>query len=299
MSGNGVMAEVTGNEGRWTFDGALVRIVPGNGRGVHRLRRILGELEVPLEAVAGIAYEPGKKGGVLRVRLRQGADPLVQAAGNALDESSDPYRLSLDRDAAALAEYFVDEVRNTLQIEQIGTGPVDRYLLPGPSVPLRASGGEGSVTFDGETVRLDWSWMAEGSKQKAGPKQFTLADVLKVELHPSVGLDEGHLRFHMKDQGAPPKPKHDPYCLTLWGTKKEGASAIAVAAAVVARLPHPSAPPSDDVPALPEAAAPEPAAADDHDVLLRRLRELGDLHKEGILTDEEFATAKQALLRRF
>jgi hypothetical protein len=31
---------------------------------------------------------------------------------------------------------------------------------------------------------------------------------------------------------------------------------------------------------------------------LRRLRELGDLHRDGILTDEEFATAKQALLRQ-
>ena len=296
------MAEVTGNEGRWTFDGDLLRIVPGNGRGVHRLRRILGELEVPLEAVAGIAYEPGKKGGVLRVRLRQGSDPLLQAAGNALDDSSDPYRLNLDKDASALAEYFVDEVRNALQIERVGTGPVDRYLLAGPSVPLRASGGEGSVTFDGETVRLDWSWMAEQSKQKAGPRQFALADIVKVELHPSVGLDEGHLRFHVEDQPAPLKAKHDPYALTLWGTRKEGASAIAVAAAVVARLPHPSAPPPADVPALPEATAAEPepsAPGDDHDVLLRRLRELGDLHREGILTEEEFATAKQALLRRF
>ncbi|TDC83165.1 DUF4429 domain-containing protein [Actinomadura sp. 7K507] len=297
------MAEVTATEGRWTFDGDLLRIVPGNGRGVRRLRRVLGELEVPLEAVAGIAYEPGKKGGVLGVRLRQGADPLLQAAGNALDDSSSPYRLNLDRDASALAEYFVDEVRNALQIEQVGTGPVDRYLLVGPGVPLRASGGEGSVTFDGETVRLDWSWMAEQAKHDAGAKQFTLADIVKVELHPAVGLDGGHLRFHIKGQPAPPKPKHDPYCLSLWGTKKESASAIAVAASVVARLPHPGAPPAAaDVPALPEAApAPSepPPAGDDHEVLLRRLRELGDLHKEGILTEEEFTTAKQALLRRF
>ncbi|MBP8539492.1 SHOCT domain-containing protein, partial [Streptomyces sp. MK37H] len=31
----------------------------------------------------------------------------------------------------------------------------------------------------------------------------------------------------------------------------------------------------------------------------RRLRELGDLHQSGILTEEEFTTAKQAVLRRF
>ncbi|MEO3809388.1 SHOCT domain-containing protein, partial [Sphaerisporangium sp. B11E5] len=40
------------------------------------------------------------------------------------------------------------------------------------------------------------------------------------------------------------------------------------------------------------------APGDDPDALLRRLRELGELHREGVLTEEEFTTAKQALLRR-
>jgi hypothetical protein len=31
--------------------------------------------------------------------------------------------------------------------------------------------------------------------------------------------------------------------------------------------------------------------------MLRRLRELGELHRAGVLTDEEFTAAKQALLR--
>ncbi|MCW8217736.1 SHOCT domain-containing protein, partial [Streptomyces griseolus] len=39
-------------------------------------------------------------------------------------------------------------------------------------------------------------------------------------------------------------------------------------------------------------------AADDHDALLRRLRELGQLYEAGILTDDEFSTAKQAILKR-
>ncbi|MDV9201832.1 SHOCT domain-containing protein, partial [Streptomyces sp. Wh19] len=53
--------------------------------------------------------------------------------------------------------------------------------------------------------------------------------------------------------------------------------------------------------AAPEATAPAaPAPAppgDDHDVLLRRLRELGELHRSGVLTDDEFAVAKQAVLK--
>jgi hypothetical protein len=40
------------------------------------------------------------------------------------------------------------------------------------------------------------------------------------------------------------------------------------------------------------------AAEDDHDALLRRLRELGERHHTGVLTDEEFTLAKQAVLKR-
>jgi hypothetical protein len=45
-------------------------------------------------------------------------------------------------------------------------------------------------------------------------------------------------------------------------------------------------------------APPEPPTEDGHDALLRRLRELGELRKEGVLTDEEFTLAKQAVLKR-
>uniref|UniRef100_UPI001EE7D18D SHOCT domain-containing protein n=2 Tax=Streptomyces TaxID=1883 RepID=UPI001EE7D18D len=48
----------------------------------------------------------------------------------------------------------------------------------------------------------------------------------------------------------------------------------------------------------PERPAPPGPAEDDHDALLRRLRELGELHRSGILTDEEFTLAKQAVLKR-
>jgi hypothetical protein len=42
-----------------------------------------------------------------------------------------------------------------------------------------------------------------------------------------------------------------------------------------------------------------PARSDHHDVLLRRLRELGELHRDGVLTDEEFTLTKAAVLRGF
>jgi hypothetical protein len=73
-----------------------------------------------------------------------------------------------------------------------------------------------------------------------------------------------------------------------------------VAAAVQARLPHPARATGDDVTdARPELPSPPVASAEDHhDALLRRLRELGELHRTGVLTDDEFALAKQAVLKR-
>jgi hypothetical protein len=89
-------------------------------------------------------------------------------------------------------------------------------------------------------------------------------------------------------------PKYDPHSVELWGFKKDPLMAL-VAAAVQARLPHPAAP-VERKPLPP--APPEPPAEDGHDALLRRLRELGELRKEGVLTDEEFTLAKQAVLKR-
>ncbi len=290
-------------DGTWTFDGELLRIVPGRDRSVKKLRQLLGEVRVPLEAVAGIAYEPGKKGGRLRLRLREGADPFNQAAGGRIADAADPYQLVVDADRTGAAEYFVDEVRNALVIEQVPDGPSERYLMPGPALPVVVPAGDGTATFDGESIRLEWNWATEEAKKSAGPQRIALKDLNGVEWFPTAGLENGYLRFHPKGV-APHKlaPKHDPSCLVLWGFDKETRTTALLVAAILARLPHPSGarlPAAAESPAIEATAPAAPAGGDDPDSLLRRLRELGDLHKDGVLTDEEFTTAKQALLRRF
>ncbi|MEU9605318.1 DUF4429 domain-containing protein [Streptomyces sp. NPDC048057] len=316
------MAEIIQKDGTWTFDGDTVRIVPGFDKGVGLLRRTLGELAVPLEAVAGASFEPGRRSGRLRLRLRNGADPLLQLTGGRLRDGSDPYALSVDNDRSGVAEYFVDEVRNALVIEQIDADPTWRYLLPGPPLPISASAGDATVDFDGEQIRLTWNWKTEESKASGGPRTVDLVDVHSVDWQPSGGLENGFLRFGVaKDRSATPA-KYDPYAVDLWGFRKDPLMAL-VGAAVVARLPHPYAPAEPaaalaaPAPSLTKAATPEvpPAAAadsadgkadggdrgdrgDETDALLRRLRELGELHRTGILTDDEFSTAKQALLKR-
>ncbi|MGW8062773.1 DUF4429 domain-containing protein [Streptomyces ziwulingensis] len=292
------MAEIIQKDGTWVFDGDTLRLTPGRDRNVGLLRRELGELAVPLTALAGISFEQGKKSGRLRLRLRDGADPLLHATGGRLTEPHDPYQLAVEADRYGVAEYVADEVRNALLLDRVPSGPVDAYLLPGPAVPLSVSAGDGVASFDGECVRLEWKWQAEEAKSAAGPRVLPLDDIVAVEWRPSVGLENGHLRFTVRAAPSKVPPKYDPNAVELWGFRKDPLMAL-VAAAVQARLPHPAAPavPEDARPAG-EAPVPAGAAGDDHDALLRRLRELGELHRSGVLTDEEFAVAKQAVLKR-
>ncbi|MEV7910426.1 MULTISPECIES: DUF4429 domain-containing protein [Streptomyces] len=291
------MAEIIQRDGTWTFDGDTVRIVPGGK--AHPVRQALGETAVPLEAVAGISFEPDRKGGRLRLRLRGGACPVLRAADGRLKDGADPYALTVEKDRTGVAEYFVDEVRNALLIEQVPDGPVDRFLLPGPALPVSGGGGDGTASFDGETVRLTWNWKAEESKTSAGPTSFPLSRIAGVRWLPAIGLENGYLRFEPAEGPSAAPPKYDTYSLDLWGMSKKEYTAVVVAAAVLMRLPGARAVPAapEAPPALTKAAGPAAPPAGDHDALLRRLRELGELHRAGVLTDEEFSTAKQAVLR--
>ncbi|MER5210434.1 DUF4429 domain-containing protein [Streptomyces sp. NPDC002838] len=291
------MAEILQKDGTWTFDGDALRLTPGRDKNVSLFRKTLGELTVPLGALAGISFEQGKKTGRLRLRLRDGSDPLLHATGGRLTEPHDPYQLTVESDRYGVAEYFVDEVRDALLLDQVPADPVDTYLLPGPAVPLSVSAGDGTARFDGERVRLDWNWKTEDAKAAAGSRVFVLADISAVEWQPAVGLENGYLRFTVRNAPTKAPPKYDPNSVELWGFKKDPLMAL-VAAAVQARLPHPAAAAPKDVrPPRPEPTAPS-TGEDDHDALLRRLRELGELHRTGVLTDEEFAMAKQAILKR-
>ncbi|MGJ5896772.1 DUF4429 domain-containing protein [Streptomyces sp. V2] len=290
------MAEIIQKDGTWVFDGDRLRLTPGHDKNVSPLRKELGELTVPLQALAGVSFEQGKKNGRLRLRLRDGADPLLLAAAGRLAEPHDPYQLVVESDRYGVAEYLVDEVRNALLLEQVPGTPVDAFLLPGPAVPLSVSAGDGSASFDGDVVRLEWNWKTEDAKSAAGARQLAIGDILGVEWVPAAGLENGHLRFTVRGAATKAPPKYDPNAVELWGFKKDPLMAL-VAAAVQARLPHPAAAPVTAVPAAEPAPVPA-AGGDDHDALLRRLRELGELHRDGVLTDDEFAMAKQAVLKR-
>ncbi|MET8001890.1 DUF4429 domain-containing protein [Nonomuraea glycinis] len=280
------MAEMAVSDGVWTFNGETLRVVPGSGRDVHELRKTLGELVISIEAIAGVTFEPSRKGGHLRLRLRKGADPLTDAVAGSLAAPADPYRLAIPKGRTGAAEYFADEIRDVLTVWQTPSAPSEEFLLPGPAVPITASAGDGTVHFDGERVRLEWTPFAGSAKDEAGPQEFALADLAGVEWKPLTGMGYGSLRFRLKGEGPDKPPQKDPRCVS-WGIQKFGGTTALVAAAVLARIPRGLA-------ELP----PPPSTPGETETVLRHLAELGELHRSGVLTDEEFSTAKQALLRR-
>lgn len=292
------MAEISVPDGSWTFDSEILRIVPGGDSDVHELRKTLGELEIPLAAISAASFEPSRKGGNLQLRLRPGADPLTDVVSGRLSGSVDPYRLAVPKGRTGAAEYLADEVRTHLMLDQVPSGPCETFLLPGPTVPVSASAGDGTVSFDGERIRLEWSVFAKSVKEEAGPQTFPLEDVEGVEWAPQTGIGYGRLRFRLRGGAPAVSPEKDLHCLS-WGVQRYGGSTALVAAAVLARLSHrPEEPPALPPPAQPDERQRRLAALEDHDALVRRLAELGDLHRSGVLTDEEFSSAKRSLLRR-
>ncbi|MFE6090751.1 DUF4429 domain-containing protein [Streptomyces massasporeus] len=294
------MAEIIQRDGTWAFDGDTVRITPGLHRSVPLFRQTYGEIAVPLAAVSGIVLEPERRRGRLRLRLREGADPLLQATCGRLPDAADPYRLTVDADRTGVAEYVAEEIRRALLLDRIPKEPAKAYLLPGPPVPVSVRTSDGTVSFDGTGVRIDWADTSERVKRATGPRIIGMGDLVRVEWLPHTGHEDGSLRFVTREtEFSKLPPEKDPYALDLWGSARRDLLAALVAAAVTARLPHPSTRAASGNGAPPSRAPVPPPAPDHHDVLLRRLRELGRLHHDGVLTDEEFARTKAVVLRGF
>ncbi|MER6976647.1 DUF4429 domain-containing protein [Streptomyces carpinensis] len=294
------MAEIIQRDGSWAFDGSTVRITPGLHRSVPLFRQTYGEIAVPLEAVAGVAYEPERRRGRLRMRLREGADPLLQATGGRLPEAADPYRLLVDLDRSPVAEYVAEEIRQALLLDQVPKEPAGTYLLAGPPVPVSVRSSDGTVSFDGTQVRIDWADTSDRVKRATGSRIIDLGDLVRVEWLPNSGHQDGLLRFVTRETAfSELPPEKDPYALDLWGSARRDLLTALVATAVTARLPHPSTRTGAGFADRIELVSAVPPPADHHDVLLRRLRELGRLYRDGVLTDEEFATTKAAVLRGF
>lgn len=270
----------------WEFESDSVLIRYERGIRTPKLFQALGERRVPLAAVEEVTLTPGRRGSVaLRLRPRPGADPLMDAAAGQLREGSDPYRLVLPAERATLAEYYADELRPLLAGS--GPEPPERYLVAAPEAPLQFKAYDAKAVFDGTRVHFRWSWTgASSAKWKAGDQSWAVTELSAVEWR-SPEAFEGHLRLVPRDGGStrPAQPDQDPAAVVFglgYGPVHESLPfAAAVLAALRSRGPVP--------------VAPVPARRDPADIA-ERIRHLGELHRAGLVTDEEFSSKKAELL---
>ncbi|MFE6171866.1 DUF4429 domain-containing protein [Streptomyces sp. NPDC056464] len=276
---------LAGFHAAWEFESDSVLIRYERGIRTPKLFQALGERRVPLEAIAGVTLTTGKRGTVvLRVELRPGADPLMDAAAGQLKEGGDPYRLVLPAERETLAEYYADELRGQLT----ESGPAEDFLVGAPDVPLQFKAYDAKASFDGNTVRFRWFWTgASSTKWKAGDQSFPVAELSGVEWR-SPEVFEGHLRLMRRDSAdaQPAQADLDPAAVVFglgYGPVHES---LPFAAAVLAAVRKSG----------PAAAMPAGAPRRDPADIAERIRHLGELHEAGLVTDEEFSSKKAELL---
>lgn len=275
---------LAGFHAAWEFESDSVLIRYERGIRTPKLFQALGERRVPLEALAGVTLTPGKRGTVvLRAEPRPGADPLMEAAAGQLKEGCDPYRLVLPAERETLAEYYADELRGLLS----ESGKTERYLVAAPEAPLQFKAYDGKAYFDGTAVTFRWSWTgASSAKWKAGDQSFPVSGLGGVEWR-SPEAFEGYLRLLPRDAAATaPQADQDPASVVFglgYGPVHES---LPFAAAVLAAVREQGA----DVP------VPVPAPRRDPADIAERIRHLGELHQQGLVTDEEFSSKKAELL---
>jgi hypothetical protein len=275
---------LAGFHAAWEFESDSVLIRYERGMRTPKLFAALGERRIPLAAIAGVTLEPGKRGTVvLRVEPRPGADPLIEAAAGQLKEAGDPYRLVLPAEREVLAEYYADELRAGLS----ESGPAERFLVAAPEAPLSFKAYDAKASFDGRTVRFRWFWTgASSAKWKAGDQSFPVSGLSGVEWR-SPEVFEGHLRL-LRGEDTPVPADQDPGAVVFglgYGAVHES---LPFAAAVLSAVRGARG----AVAAVPATAAPRRDPAD----VAERIRHLGELHRAGLVTDEEFSVKKAELL---
>lgn len=290
------MEELRGHHGTWRLNEERVAILFGTGRKVPNLYRSLGHCSVPLAAVAAVDFDRGdrKKGWRLKLRLHEGMDPYgrLGAPGR---EALTPLLLTGPHDQELLAEYFADQITASARLargteERPEPGEVALGLVASP--PLQARTGEGSAVFDGDRVRLQWDgWFASSVKSQEKVREYQLSEIEEAKWYPQLDVTEGYLRIVLRGVTIPEATEisHDFFTLVTHGSKgSEGA--LLLAATVNAHLQK--AERAREPAALPE------AGGETGEVIFGKIRELGRLHDEGLITEEEFSAKKAELLAR-
>jgi Domain of unknown function (DUF4429) len=202
-----------------------------------QLLKALGERTVPVEALAGVELVlPGAAGDpMLRLELREGADPVMAVAGATIHRLFDPYRFYYGAKQDLLAEYYAHEIGTAIRLHQLD-GPADRFLVAPPPAGDELKAFDAKLRLDGDGLELDWKWTAGPAKKAAGKSRtIPFGELTGVEWQPSSLAVLGHVRFHLAGDTSPPvDPKDDPRVVQLGAG--DDAPGLLFAAALRARI---------------------------------------------------------------
>ncbi|MGW3656959.1 DUF4429 domain-containing protein [Streptomyces sp. NPDC005151] len=309
---------LAGIHATWEFDTDSVLIRFERGIRTPKLFQSLRERRIPHAALSSVTLTPGKRGTVvLHAVPRPGADPLLEAAAGQLKDGCDPYRLVLPAERETLAEYYADELRALLGAD--AGEPAERFMVAAPEAPMQFKAYDGRASFDGDRISFRWFWTgASTAKWKAGDQTFPVTELCGVEWRSPEAFD-GYLRLVPRgaegagslagagtnaERGTPgtdaaPGPQamaarptqadQDPAAVIFglgYGPVHES---LPFAAAVLESVRRKQSAP-DPAAAVPGAGRPDPAD------IAERIRHLGELHRAGLVTDDEFSAKKAQLL---
>ncbi|GHC76656.1 hypothetical protein GCM10007079_13160 [Nocardiopsis terrae] len=293
------MDELRGDQAAWGFDGESVSIrYETKGWFRNPLLKFLGVLEVPVGVIDKVDFRPGagrRNGWVMNLRLHEGMDPYA-AAGSALDDKAQPFRLTGPARTELVAEYLADQLRFAAGQAEAPDPLAPTRLVP--ALPLHIRTCEGTARLEPDLLTLAWEGAYASGRTKRGQRrEYGLADITGVEWAPANSGGWGLVRvFTRENAQGTIKPRDDLGALRtgMDASSNENYHAFLLAATLTAHLW------ARDLGAVgvPGAVGPAPGPSGDDEWIFGQIERLGDLRAKGLITDEEFNAKKAELLDR-
>lgn len=201
------------------------------GRLAGALRTRLGERIIPVEALQAVEVSQ-----VIRLVLREQADPLQSVSGGYFDALIDPYTFPFtDR---ALAERLATDIRVTLARRDVPTTSAVRWLVAPPVAPDEIEGRDATLSVANGQLVFAYKRIAGRKKRANGdPWSVPLADIIDVEWRPNerrFGVG-GFLRVSTaRTPLERPKPRHDPAAMRT--ERRTDVDALFFAARLLTRI---------------------------------------------------------------
>ncbi|WP_405061861.1 DUF4429 domain-containing protein [Kribbella sp. NBC_01505] len=177
----------------------------------------LGQRTVPVEALTGVelVMPGGTEDPTIRLILRERADPILAVAGGSLDELVDPYRFDFDNKQWLLADFYAQEIRESIARHQLPAGPAEHWLVEAPAAPEKVKFQDVKAQLDGDVLVLDYGFAASAAKKAHGdPWRLPVADLRNVEWVMISAQQRGYLRLTTTHTPAErPAPADDPETL--------------------------------------------------------------------------------------